>query len=179
MHEKASDIQILPSDQLVLPRNGVIIDTGVWMFAAGPQINSDDCRISLYSNLLSLLVTNNTAIYITEVMISEIFNFILTYFKAQHSRSISNKKYKSTDHYLDNIDNIYSYIQSITSLPNINFLGLKEPILCVEKISPRLDFNDGIYFRLCKQKNLTLVTDDGDFIGLGLPIITANANYLK
>ena len=39
----------------------------------------------------------------------------------------------------------------------------------------KLDFNDLIITNLCERENLTLVTDDQDFSGRNLPILTANA----
>ncbi len=40
------------------------------------------------------------------------------------------------------------------------------------------DFNDQIIATLCKRKGLKLVTDDGDFGGHGIPVVTANRKLL-
>ncbi len=40
------------------------------------------------------------------------------------------------------------------------------------------DFNDQIIAVLCKRKGLKLVTDDGDFHGQGIPVVTANRRLL-
>lgn len=40
------------------------------------------------------------------------------------------------------------------------------------------DFNDQVLTTLCKRSGLKLVTDDGDFKGRGIPIITANQKLL-
>lgn len=41
------------------------------------------------------------------------------------------------------------------------------------------DFNDQVLARLCKNKKLTMVTDDGDFHAKGIPILTANNRLLS
>ena len=40
------------------------------------------------------------------------------------------------------------------------------------------DFNDQIIVALCQRKGLKLVTDDGDFGGQGISIVTANKRLL-
>ncbi|MCZ7667864.1 MAG: hypothetical protein M5U34_11985 [Chloroflexi bacterium] len=40
------------------------------------------------------------------------------------------------------------------------------------------DFNDQVLAALCQTAGLTLVTDDADFRGQGIPIITNNRNLL-
>ncbi len=40
------------------------------------------------------------------------------------------------------------------------------------------DFNDQILANLCQQRGLKLITDDGDFGGRGIPVITANRRLL-
>lgn len=41
------------------------------------------------------------------------------------------------------------------------------------------DFNDQVLAELCKSRNLTLVTHDGDFKDLGLNLLTANQSLLS
>ncbi|HBT97288.1 MAG TPA: hypothetical protein DEB25_06500 [Desulfobulbaceae bacterium] len=41
------------------------------------------------------------------------------------------------------------------------------------------DFNDKIIAALCQEKGFKLVTDDSDFAGQALPILTANRRMLK
>lgn len=45
--------------------------------------------------------------------------------------------------------------------------------------SGRLDLNDLLLAHLCRTQGLTLVTDDADFRGSGLAILTANAQLLR
>jgi predicted nuclease of predicted toxin-antitoxin system len=42
----------------------------------------------------------------------------------------------------------------------------------------KADFNDQILAQLCRREELTLITDDGDFRGSGLKIVTANRRLL-
>ena len=42
----------------------------------------------------------------------------------------------------------------------------------------RADFNDLVLAELCKRKNLKFVTDDGDFRGEGITILTENNRLL-
>ncbi len=41
------------------------------------------------------------------------------------------------------------------------------------------DFNDQMITDLCKRKGLKLITNDGDFKGQGIPILTANNRLLR
>ena len=40
------------------------------------------------------------------------------------------------------------------------------------------DFNDQVIRNLCRSRNLTLITDDRDFNGQGISILTANRRLL-
>jgi predicted nucleic acid-binding protein len=40
------------------------------------------------------------------------------------------------------------------------------------------DFNDQVIAILCQRKGLKLLTDDGDFRGQGIPMVTANRRLL-
>jgi predicted nuclease of predicted toxin-antitoxin system len=44
--------------------------------------------------------------------------------------------------------------------------------------SGNADFNDQIIAELCRKKQLTLITDDGDFHGQDIAILTANKRLL-
>ena len=41
------------------------------------------------------------------------------------------------------------------------------------------DFNDQVIAQLCKDKGLTLITNDGDFKGQDVTILTANRRLLS
>jgi len=40
------------------------------------------------------------------------------------------------------------------------------------------DFNDQVISALCKRNGFKLVTDDGDFCGQDIPVVTANRHLL-
>ncbi|WP_155299257.1 type II toxin-antitoxin system VapC family toxin [Deinococcus kurensis] len=179
MPKKVFNRQIIPDSKIIKPKNGVLIDTGVWMHAAGPQSNPEDRRPKIYSNLLSEIIEFETKIFITEIIYSEIFNFLITYFKGHYNKSISNKKYKSTDHYAYHLESIYAYLDSISQTPGLENISLADPSKCLQRLSSKLDFNDSVYVHLCMQGGLTMITDDRDFEDQPINIITANRSYGK
>jgi len=53
-----------------------------------------------------------------------------------------------------------------------------ETVLC-EFEKGNSDFNDQVLCEICKEKGFTLVTDDPDFSGSGVTILTANSRLLS
>ena len=60
-----------------------------------------------------------------------------------------------------------------------HFVSLDIDALLSQYESGASDLNDLFLTDLCKSRNLTLVTDDGDFQGSGLKVLTANSRLLR
>ena len=59
------------------------------------------------------------------------------------------------------------------------FTALDMAALTAEYGNGGIDFNDQVIREACKRNGLKLVTDDGDFAGQGIPILTANRRLLN
>jgi predicted nucleic acid-binding protein len=55
----------------------------------------------------------------------------------------------------------------------------RDVVLVDEYAAGDSDFNDQVLTALCKKKGLKMVTDDVDFKGRGIPVITANKRLLR
>lgn len=62
---------------------------------------------------------------------------------------------------------------------DIPFAAMDVGSVLVEYTQGSSDFNDLVLSRLCKEHDLTFVTDDADFKGSGHPILTANRRLLR
>jgi predicted nucleic acid-binding protein len=87
------------------------------------------------------------------------------------AEEITRYNFKSSDELLLDA-NIWIYVQG--PLPRDE----KVDALIDEYAAGNSDFNDQVLTTLCKRSGLKLVTDDGDFKGRGIPIITANQKLL-
>jgi predicted nucleic acid-binding protein len=161
------------SESFIIDKD-IFIDTNVWIITNGPQSSSQIDRIEYYTQILNSVILSGRKIYITDICISEIFNVIFAYFRKLYSNNVNNKNYKRSQHYLENIDAIFSYIEIIISTPNLILYNTKELYHFPIKIDDRLDFNDGIYAKICMDNDLILITDDSDFKQIECDIISCN-----
>jgi predicted nucleic acid-binding protein len=69
-------------------------------------------------------------------------------------------------------------LQNCTRVGN-GFESLEIDALVDDYAAGDSDFNDQVLIALCKKEGLKMVTDDGDFKGCGIPVITANKRLLS
>jgi len=176
-----------------VPQDGdkYFFDTNIWLYFYCPVISISSYKktiISKYDGFLKKAINNDTTIYVSSLVISEIINVWLKLdFKIlQRKRAIKNnykEHYRGSTHY-------HSAVKDIKAVFNNQLLKISTPlddrateISLSDVLSglDKIDFNDCYYHHLAKLDNLLIVTNDADFAELdtGISILTANQKLLN
>ena len=176
--------------QSYAPQEGdrYFFDANIWLYFYCPIGNYNKNTISKYDGFLKRVLSNNTTIYISSLIVSEIINRWLrldfNILKRSDNRMVDFKQnYRGSENYLNTVHNI-------TTVFNDQLLKISTPLNDrAEKISmpdvlcglAKTDFNDSYYHQLARLNNLIIVTNDSDFSELdtGISILTANQRLLN
>ncbi len=170
------------ADYKFKPNDAFFLDANIWLFICGPQ-KPKDKRAEEYSQAFKKMLSAQCRIYIDVLIISE---FINTYarmkWKIVAPASGNFKQFRSRADFKPIARNIAAdvkYVLSHCSRIESGFEALDIDGLIAEYAQGDSDFNDQVITELCRRKGLTLVTDDGDFRGQGIPVVTANGRLLR
>lgn len=162
---KLSQYQIGYTDQF-------FFDTNIWLLLYGTVAGFQANDQLQYTKLLEKLITRDSPIYITSMVVSEFANVLL---RRDFNQWISNnnfigkdfkKDFVGTKDYENSVETISVSINKIFKLPNLvvvgdNFNAIdKNQILLDFKL---VDFNDAYYTQLAQLNNYKIVTNDRDF----------------
>ena len=172
------------------PEDKLFFDANIWLFIYGPQKQKNTVTMKAYSSAFRRILEAQSRIYIDVLIISE---FINTYARQKWGilkklgdismTSMENfKNFRDSPEFnplaqeiADNTRRILKHCSRIES----GFEALEINSLINEYASGGRDFNDQVFRELCRDKGLKLVTNDGDFRGQGIPILTANNRLLS
>lgn len=173
--ESITNYKFNDSDELLL-------DANIWLLAYAPQ-SPTSRRVAVYSKALSEIIASKGHIYIDVLVVSEFINRcarmeqqLLPQFK-----NVNFKAFRQSPEFAliakgiaANVKRILQYCTKVES-------GFDSPdieALITEYAAGKSDFNDQILTALCKRKGFKLVTDDGDFKGQEVHVVTANTYLL-
>ncbi|MFH1075273.1 MAG: type II toxin-antitoxin system VapC family toxin [Pseudomonadota bacterium] len=159
----------------------LFVDANVWLFAYGPQ-KPRDARVATYSQALAKILSAQCRIYIDVLIVSE---FINAYARLKWNIMDKPHNYfkqfrKSTDFKAiaqDIAADVKRVLNHCSRIEN-GFEAMNVNNLIDEYAAGDSDFNDQIIVALCKRRGFKLVTDDSDFGGQGIPVVTANKRLL-
>ena len=158
----------------------LLLDANVWFFLYGPH-KPGDLRAVAYSGALARILAVKSRIYIDVLIMSE---FVNRYARLRHNilRNRAGvpkdfKQFRSTAAFKSIAKDIVADTRRILATcicVDSGFATLDAKSLMDDYSRGDSDFNDLVLADLCKRKGFKLVTDDGDFKGKGLNILTAN-----
>ena len=159
----------------------LLLDTNVWLFVYGPQ-KPGDCKVAVYSKALADILKARSRVYIDVLIVSE---FINTYARLKWrliSPSSKFKEFRESNEFKPVAQDIAAAAKRVlrhcTRVEN-GFESLAIDALLDDYAEGNYDFNDQILATLCNRRGLKIVTDDGDFKGQGISVITANKRLLN
>jgi predicted nucleic acid-binding protein len=162
----------------------LLLDANIWLFVYAPQ-KPTDTRVAIYSEALGKILAAKSCIYIDVLIVSE---FINTYARLKWNLLPKSTKPKRFKQFRRSADfeavaqgiaaDVKRVLQHCTRVES-GFESLAIDTLVDEYAAGDSDFNDQVLTALCKKKGLTMVTDDVDFKGRGIPVITANKRLLR
>ncbi len=158
------------------------LDANIWLSVYGPMTHNRR-RASIYSSAIRDIHSTGCAVYIDVLIISE---FINVYARWEHKQSASRnnnfKDFRRSSAFVKIAEDIAVNAKRIIKqcqLCDSNFANIDIEALLTEFGKGDLDFNDKVFSTLCKDRGLILVTDDEDFKGSDLAVLTANDRLLK
>lgn len=166
------------------PAQRLFFDANIWIAIFASSTIPGDTRTKVYSNALKRAKAAEATIFIDSVVISEFINRsvrlqynLLTEFGAFTG---SFKAFRATPEYeaialqvAIDCRNILADCKRIESA----FASCDIEAELAHFESGQTDWSDQMIVALCRQHNLILVTDDGDFGDSGLTILTRNSAY--
>src|SRR5680860_123364 len=159
------------------PEDQLLLDTNIWLFIYGPQ-KPGDSKTAIYSQALANILAAQSRIYIDILIVSE---FINTYARLKWrlvAPQINQfKAFRRSPDFKPVAQDIAADVKRVLkhcSRIENGFEALDIDRLIAEYAVGDADFNDQVIAALCKRKGLKLVTDDGDFNGQGILVVTAN-----
>lgn len=163
------------------PEDQLLLDTNIWMLVYGPQ-KPGDARVATYSQALANILAANSRIYIDVLIISEFLN---TYARLKWNvlgKPLGDfKQFRKSANFKPIAREIAADLKRVLkhcSRIENDFAALDIEGLVDEYAAGDADFNDQVLADLCRKRGLTLVTDDGDFGGRGVTLVTANRRLL-
>ncbi len=157
-----------------------MFDANVWLLIQGYFTNPRDPRVKLYSGFYESAIAQEASLFIAQTVLSEFVNRAIR-IRAKEAGWDQQGKLHHQANYNDWIDDASNDIYHISKGANFiddGFSNINFDVIVNEVKSCTLDFNDVLIKSMCVHQKLTLVTDDADFKGHDIPIITGNHKLL-
>lgn len=166
--------------------DGLLLDTNVWFYIYGPPRKPGHQKTAIYSDAFARILAAKSQIIIDVLIISEFMN---AYARLRHNVLRSNpdvprsfKLFRRSETFKPIAQDIAAdtkYILQHCHRVESGFDAVDINALVAEFAEGDSDFNDQVLAELCRSRGLKLVTDDGDFKGTDLTILTANPRLLS
>ncbi len=177
--------KIIPCSNISLHGQQVFFDTNIWMFINGGGPNAFPHKVKTYSDAYKVLLQQKNRIFINDYVIAEFYNRSIKFAyeircqecEEQNIQPPKLKEFRRSaafDYEMSSIED--TCLNMLDDCEFVAVSGKHYDIASVvrECSEQRIDFSDKIIIEFCKKENLYLVTDDADYAGCGLAIITAN-----
>jgi predicted nucleic acid-binding protein len=172
--EEISRYDFQSSDELLL-------DANVWLFVYGPH-KPGYKQVDAYSQALARIKAAHSRIYIDVLIVSE---FINTYARLKWKQKFNHyrkfKQFRQSKDFKPVAQDIAAdlkYVLRHCTRVTSGFEELDIDSLIADYAAGNSDFNDQVLAALCRRTGWKLVTDDSDFKGQGITVITANRHLL-
>jgi hypothetical protein len=184
------------------------IDTNIWILALSKSRPKPDNYLFCYLEFFERIIEINELarigdpviincnyipkIAVTSLLLSEIINTYLrqvampAFFKKNDCKGINFKGAYRDDPNSDHNKQLAIIIDDLCGLYASGAIKLiddefstSNPFEQLKEMPPKMDFNDYIYFKQFKKKNIPIVTNDADFSFSELVVITNNNRLLR
>lgn len=159
----------------------LLLDANIWLLIYGPQ-QPGDRRVATYSGAFHRMLAAQSRIYIDVLIVSEFINaYARSKWRLLAPSSTDFKQFRQSGAFKpiaqDVAADMKRVLQHCTRVADGFELLTIEPLLN-EYALGESDFNDQILIDLCRRQGLKMVTDDSDFKGQDISLITRNQRLL-
>lgn len=167
-----------------------LLDTNIILFLYNSYNNDlakTKSQIAIYGDFFDKAIKANSKMYISSLVLAEFINVIVRRefnIERKGYGCIQDNDFKAKFRPSQSYKDVMTFIKSVVStiLKACNKIDDNFSIIDIDKLIKGLenDYNDEYFAYLSKQEDLKLVTDDGDYNHLNLPIeiITGNKKLL-
>lgn len=165
----------------------VFFDTNIWLRINNPFAPERGEKVRVYSNAYREIINLDLKIHIDIVVLSEYINRLsrmrFDIWKGENPDlgEMEFKEYRGTDDFTEAAETIKLSVNEILmdcKPINTNFSSFNLTRLMDDFGNGKKDFNDLLIVEDCTKNNLVLVTDDIDFHGMPISILTYNQKLL-
>jgi predicted nucleic acid-binding protein len=163
----------------------LLVDANVWFFLYGPHPPGSP-KAAVYSGALARILAAHSRIFVDVLIISE---FVNRYARLKHNILQGRpgvprdfKQFRKSLTFKALAKDIAADVRKLLAncaRVDSGFAALEIESLVAEYEQGDSDFNDLVLADLCKSKGFKLVTDDGDFKGKDVVVLTANKRLLN
>ncbi|MBI1202821.1 MAG: PIN domain-containing protein [Rhodopseudomonas sp.] len=177
---------IIDASNMNLDKTRILFDTNTWIFIYGFGGNSAAEKARAYSDAYSKLLKSTNRIVVNDYVLGEFCNKCARYEyeirRDSDPKFPAFKKYRSSSDFSDVMESIRDTCFHILDDSDYIRVGVQSCNVheAVDGFCKgTMDFSDLILVEYCQLENLFLMTDDADFKGCGINIITHNRKLLK
>lgn len=167
-----------------------LFDANIWLYLYCPIGNYKKETIKKYDGFLKKAIRSKSSIFISALILSEIFN---TWLRLEFKILKKNYPIKYRD-FKNDFRNTRKYKGSVSIIKTVimsQIMKIAERIddkfsnISLDELFTKIensDFNDNYFLTMANLEGFKIVTDDSDFAfsrGIPVPIITANRRMLK
>lgn len=182
----------------VIPGSNYLIDANVWILALlqfSDMKSWENRYVDFFYEIVDSRLTPAPKILMPTLLMSELVNtylrkFALPDYKAEMGMDENKKldfktEYRITQHYRERyeqlIDDIASFSATLRFFDDRGIIA--DPALLLNKAIDEFDYNDYLYYAICRElkktERVAIVTNDGDYHPPDLDVITSNPNLLN
>lgn len=155
----------------------VLFDANIWLSISGPFEDHIPKRASAYSSFYKNAVESGSEIHIPQIVASEFLNrSVMILAKAAGFDRTMGKIHRAENYRLwikEACDLLHAIIDGNVRVPD-DFHEIKMEHCYKIAEGGGLEFHDVLIASLCDRNDFTLVTDDADYTGHTVPIVTWN-----
>lgn len=162
----------------------LLLDANIWLFVYGPSPKQTE-RTRVYSAALRDMIASHSAIVLDVLVLSEFINRFARIEYGQLPPGLKPKDFKrfrNSPAFKPIAKDITVTVRNIMRIASRRASGFEsadiDALLTAYELGSS-DFNDLMLAELCKAQSLAFVTDDADFQGSDISILTANQRLLR
>lgn len=165
-------------------RDRLFLDANIWLYNFCPdaQPPKPSPKVEVYSQAFAAILQAKSRIYIDVLVMAEFINRYARLRWENEAPDMEFKVFRNSADFTGVAQEIACQSGRVMELCfrlESGFAGLQMDDLLDTYGEGGSDFNDQVIAELCKREKLALVTDDGDFMYPGMPILTANRRLLN
>jgi predicted nucleic acid-binding protein len=180
--------EVLDANAVSLTGRRILFDTNVWIFIFDFNAVSVPFKMKAYSGAYKSLLQSDNSIVVNDYIIGEFCNRCTRILyesdkaaSADPNSFPSYKRYRQTERFRSAMESVRdTCLNIIDDHEFVNTCGAHYEVrdVLATFCDGRLDFSDLVIIDFCRTEDLYLMTDDADFRGRGLKLITANKHLL-